>query len=91
MDADSADAADRQKPRKKKGFLRACGLGYAWLGGGGRFAKSVERATSAKKHWVPEGSLAGDFRPGFPGILCRIRPPGQPSLGGGGSVAGAQR
>ena len=28
--------------------------------------------------WVPEGSLAGDLRPGFPWILGRSRPPGPP-------------
>ena len=28
--------------------------------------------------WVPEGSLAGDFRTGFPGMFGRIRPPRPP-------------
>jgi len=26
--------------------------------------------------WVPEGRLAGDFRPGFPAIVGQTRPPG---------------
>ncbi len=32
--------------------------------------------------WVPEGSLAGDFRPGFPWIAGRVRPPVPPSSSG---------
>ncbi len=28
--------------------------------------------------WVPEGNLAGDFRPAFPAILGRLRPRGPP-------------
>ena len=42
----------------------------------------VDSDAESAVEWVPEGSLAGDSRPGFPGISGRSRPPGLPRLPG---------
>jgi len=40
----------------------------ARVGGRGRKHKSGTQVGGKSEAWVPEGSLAGEFRPGFPGI-----------------------